>query len=111
MTQKSPVHQLVKAISDEYDRFLKAEGKFSALVDKWQRFQKEHGTDVTPADILQEKAETLAALSDTLAIGQEQEERLSAEERKLIQQQQEVERQLPLLQRDYDQLITLQQEL
>ena len=38
-TEKA-VNQLSKAISEEYDKFLKAEGKFSALVDKWIQFNR-----------------------------------------------------------------------
>ncbi|MFK0570815.1 hypothetical protein [Endozoicomonas sp.] len=107
-TEKA-VNQLLKAISEEYDKFLKAEGKFSDLVDKWALFQREQGSQATPAEVLQEKVLKIEELSDTLKTRQEQEEHLQSLERQLNQQLQTIERQLPLLQRDCDQLTALKQ--
>ncbi|WP_419833000.1 hypothetical protein [Endozoicomonas atrinae] len=104
-TEKA-VNQLSRAISEEYDKFLKAEGKFSALVDKWHQFQQEYGTAITPTDVLQEKLLKLEELSCALEIQREQTERLEVEEKQLAQQLQNIERQLPLLQKDSDLLTT-----
>ena len=105
-TEKS-VKQLHQAISDEYDRFLQAEGRFSAQTENWQQFVQEFGQQLTPADILQEKSQQTDQLGLLVAELQAQEEQLLARARQLDQQRQQIERQLPSLQRDSEQLVAL----
>ena len=101
------VKQLHKAVSEEYDRFLQAEGRFSAQAENWQHFLREFGEQLTPADVLQEKSLQVDQLASMVADQQEQEEHLLATERQLVQQCQQIERQLPDLQRDSEQLAAL----
>ena len=106
---ESEVKELLKALSKQYDEFLQTEGRFSIQKKPWDRFQKDHGSDITPADILQEKEQQYEELKGQQGQQQDELDRCKSREKELGAQQQTLAQKLPGLQNRCDQLEGLSQ--
>ena len=98
----------LQAIEKSHGDFLKEVGRFEPMAESWQRFQRDHGKELTPATLQDEKDQLLEVLSQQQEEHQEQKSRQQAAEKKLTTERQTVAGELPRLEAQQEQLSRLE---
>ncbi len=105
-TEKN-VRERFQAIEQNHNNFLRDEGRFSPMVDSWSTFVQQNGNALTPEQLITEKDQQLENLNLQLQEHTELRDSRQTKERQLIQELQQIERQLPHIESERQHLTRL----